>query len=268
MDSEPPAWLSGENAALALRQRHRLGDAPINIWDLIRKSGVDIFRGDFGADGGDGLYIRKAARSLIVVNTERRASKQRFTAAHELGHHELHRFTSNNVVIADDDIFSGHDPREQAANSFAAHLLAPEKGIEEALEGRRGSQIGETDVVTLMQTFGLSYQATCWRLKNSRLINLKRCEALLLEPGVETLVARAGFSEEETFPPGPRLPPRFVGQVDDLWRRWLIHDDRHAQMLRTTQDHAAQHLSLVGMQRNDSPDIDEGLAASILRDEA
>lgn len=262
---EVPPYVEGDNAALALRQRLDLGDAPLNIWKLIRELGVIVWRHDFGPDAGDGMYIRKGGHSLIIVNSERRASKQRFTAAHELGHHELHRHGHESFVVGDMDVsHSGKVPAEVAANAFAATLMAPPRAVLAALGDTRGTKVGPIDVVALMGRFGLSYEASCWRARNAGAISLAHARRLLEEAGVESLLVQAGIDEEADFPPGPELPPEFVTNVDKLWRHHAIDDRRHTEMLRAQADAAARRRELQGVERDELPDIDEAAAAALL----
>lgn len=261
-----PPYVEGENAALALRQRLDLGDRPINVWTVIRDLGLVLWRHDFGPDAGDGMYILKGGRSLIIVNTARRASRQRFTGAHELGHHELHRHGRENLLIGDNDVLeNGRAPAEVAANSFAAALMAPTRAVLDHLGGVRGTKVRPGDVVRLMGRFGLSYEAACWRLLSVGAVSRQHVtKTLLIEPHVEELVAMAGIDEEADFPAGPDLPPDFVARVDALWRHHAIDDARHTEMLRSDEAHAAEQRARRGVRRDELPDIDEAAAAALV----
>jgi Zn-dependent peptidase ImmA (M78 family) len=210
-----PPWKQGEDAALALRHRLRLGDGPVNIWDIIRRMGIALALSDFGADGGDGRYLNKAGRALIVVNSgQPRVARQRFTAAHELGHHELHRHDRENTVIRDDDIFGAgaKDPVEQAANAFAGNFLAPKAGLEAALGSKRQTQITPEDVVALTGEFGLSYEATVNRLNSADLIYRQHLQTLLDQAtgNVGWMLDEAGIDEATLFPARQPLPADYI----------------------------------------------------------
>jgi Zn-dependent peptidase ImmA (M78 family) len=66
------------------------------------------------------------------VNRSHPPNRQRFTIAHELGHHELHQGTFVNSTTRLNLRAEGHPAnwREEAeANAFAAELLMPEEHV-------------------------------------------------------------------------------------------------------------------------------------------
>lgn len=268
--SSPPPWKQGEDAALALRHRLRLGDGPISVWEVIRRiDGLALALHDFGEDEGDGVYILKGARSLIVVNTARRPARQRFTAAHELGHHELHRHERRNLMIEDHDIFveTGNDPAEQAANAFAANLLAPSSALRDATASKK-RKVTPEDVVALIAEFGLSYEATCYRLRNARLITSPALDGLLEagRGGVDFLLADAGIDEGKLFPAGQALPREYLDHAAGLWQRRFISDERFAAMVRMSPKAAGEWLAHRAVTRPELPDYDREAADKLLEE--
>ncbi|MGI8624549.1 MAG: ImmA/IrrE family metallo-endopeptidase [Solirubrobacteraceae bacterium] len=252
-----PPWKQGEDAALALRHTLRLGDGPVNIWQVIRGMGIVLAVWDFGPAGGDGRYINKASRPMIVINSGQRASRQRFTAAHELGHHELHRHDRDNLVVRDDNITAGGaDPVEQAASAFAGAFLAPAAGLMNALGGKHGAAITPEDVVALMGEFGLSYEATVNRLAKSRInnqpiINQPQRQALLDQGAgnIEWLLDEAGIDETKLFPVKGPLPADYVDRVVKMWCNHFISDVRFAEMLRMDPEEAQAYRERRGLTR-------------------
>lgn len=71
----------------------------------------------------DGFAIKKQNRYLIFYNDMCNSGRCRFTIAHELGHILLGHVPRNGLVNREPS--SNDDPIEQAANMFAARLLAP-----------------------------------------------------------------------------------------------------------------------------------------------
>lgn len=265
-----PPWKQGEDAALALRHRLRYEDRPVNVWDAIRHVGVALALEDFGQDGGDGRYLYKDGRALIVVNVAKRVTRQRFTAAHELGHHEMHRHDRESIVVRDDDIFKQtDDPLEMAANAFAATFLAPAAGLAQALgPDKRGKHISPEDVVSLMADFGLSYEATVYRLNNAGLVNQPQRRTLIeaAKGSIGRMLAAAGIDEAKLFPPKYPLPPDYVAHVVEMWRHHHISDVRFAEMLRLSPAKAERYREQNAISRPELPDYDRD-AAKRLRQE-
>lgn len=72
---------------------------------------------------GDGKSLIVAGTPVILVSREVQPTRQRFTAAHELGHILLGHVGKYHLVNREPD--PGDNPIEQAANVFASRLLSP-----------------------------------------------------------------------------------------------------------------------------------------------
>jgi Zn-dependent peptidase ImmA (M78 family) len=79
-----------------------------------------------------GMAFLSGASKYIVVNSRHHPNRQRFTIAHECGHHLLHDDLLRKGVHVDKGVLkrdplssSGRDLNEIAANAFAAELLMP-----------------------------------------------------------------------------------------------------------------------------------------------
>lgn len=105
----------------------------------------------------------------IFVNGTHAAARQRFTVAHEFGHHRLGH---QNLKVIDtvQDIAGAndrHDPHEVQANAFAAEFLAPLQAAQEwwANSARTGAVL--EDVCCFAHTFGMSALAGLFRLSTA-----------------------------------------------------------------------------------------------------
>lgn len=113
---------------------------PVPVFDIIEYLGYDI---DFRSDGFyqdpnnlGGLHIDE---KLVVINEKISGHEGRmnFTAAHEIGHIQLHvpELTKNkkkDTIMCrnvDENIKSKRDPKEVEADMFAAYLLMPSKEV-------------------------------------------------------------------------------------------------------------------------------------------
>ena len=133
-------------------------------------------------DGVAGAYIAKPDCPLLFVNGSQPLTRQRFTLAHEFGHHRM----GHSTVIDEQAVISGytHDPKEVSANAFAAELLMPRDAILGwAARNVRGAVTLE-DVVTLAYGYGVSAQAARYALEAAKVLtDARRCNQLDEEIG-------------------------------------------------------------------------------------
>lgn len=95
---------------------------PVNISSLCRAMGINVRYYD-GSSGSDGESTMVNGQPWILVSRHKPVPRQRFTAAHELGHILLGHVGEGRLVNREphpDD-----NPLEQEANVFAARLLSP-----------------------------------------------------------------------------------------------------------------------------------------------
>lgn len=122
-----------------------------------------------------GLTFHGDRGSRIVVNSRHSTTRKRFTLAHELGHHLLHKgrdlLLDPTTRVSRRDALSGMatDHQEIEANAFAAELLMPALFIDKALNEILSSKqlLDNEKIVRLMaREFGVSEEAMQYRLIN------------------------------------------------------------------------------------------------------
>jgi Zn-dependent peptidase ImmA (M78 family) len=245
-----------------------LGWASVNPFELIRERGVFLVLRAFGEDAGDGIYQWDGRTQIatIVLNSSKRPARLRFTAAHELGHHELHRGLAQTVVVEDEDVFARKTDEEREADAFAAYLLAPDRALQLAVGEKRDREIEPLDVARLMRKFGLSYEAILWRLFNARLVNDSQRRRLSEEAAgtVDHWMALAGFHEGDVFPPGEAMPAPYKAEVLALYRDRLISVERLANYLRCSVDQAAAEAREASMEPPAEEPYDEAAVEELL----
>lgn len=111
-----------------------------DLKELIQSRGAFYEEADLS--GKDGRIVTHENRSIITIDnkiTDR--GKKRFTAAHELGHFELHK---NLAVIADTQYelcnWYQNGGHEKEANEFASELLMPSLVFANACKGEKFNQ--------------------------------------------------------------------------------------------------------------------------------
>jgi len=128
----------------------------VKLKDLIQARGA--YYEEIELDGKDGRIVTLKDRAVISINkfiTD--TGKKRFTAAHELGHFELHKSLSVNAdtpyELCDWYQKGGH---EKEANDFASELLMPYKLFKQECEGKK---FGPDLIEHLANTFIVSRTA-------------------------------------------------------------------------------------------------------------
>lgn len=111
-----------------------------------------------------GAYVRVRGRTMVFVQAINFPTRQRFTLAHEIGHHVL-----GHGAVLDEQKQVGQDtgdPREQQANYFASDLLLPIVAVQRWLDEQLGTGVAPTleDVVRLADRFHVSPPAMLYRL--------------------------------------------------------------------------------------------------------
>ncbi len=142
----------------------------VDVEAVARGLGLPVVRSSMG-DDISGMLVSKPGMTTICINEDKHANRQRFTIAHEIGHHvPWHLFAGEHVhvdrVIMRNALSSeGTDAREIDANQFAASLLMPEHMVHHHLQALK-SQYVEDVVPKLAKQFKLSEQAMAFRLSS------------------------------------------------------------------------------------------------------
>jgi Zn-dependent peptidase ImmA (M78 family) len=147
----------------------------IDIFDVIARLNVPLILRPL--DGLLGAYLRDPAPGVLVT-TKRPLSVQRFTAAHELGHHRL----SHQPSLDDESILRrapfavrrGDNVQEVEADAFAAAFLLPRWLVAWHCEQHAWDDAAlrhPENVYQLALRAGTSYTATCWTLLRYRIVD-------------------------------------------------------------------------------------------------
>lgn len=127
-----------------------------------------------------GAYLCPDGHPGIILTTRRPLGQQRFTAAHELGHHVLGHdphADDDSILRRSPDVM--HDylsvpPAEQEADAFASYFLLPDWLIRTQMEshGWTGRHFEEPEIVyQAALRMGVSYSAAIYGLVRSNVIS-------------------------------------------------------------------------------------------------
>ena len=192
-------------------------------------------------EGVAGAYIAKQDCPLLFVNGAQWLPRQRFTLAHEFGHHRM----GHSTVIDAQAVISGytHDPKEVCANAFAAEFLMPRDAVAAWGEQHVRGAVSLDHVMRLAYEYGVSSQAARYALETAKVLTDEaRCTQLDEEiaAGMNVEVAqRLGLEplEDELSDATGRLP-----RIPDALRGSTLGDlfagavDAHALAVRLGRD--------------------------------
>lgn len=214
------------HAELGLKAKLGTGDRAINVLGALQFFNIaTLFR---PLEGLLGAYVPTPRSAGVLITTLRDHHVQRFTAAHELGHHALeHRTVSldTHVGFVARGEKEGYDYQEQEADAFAAEFLLP-KWLLAAHARRQGwtrQHLKRADVVyQLSLRIGASFSSTCWALAGADFLSRGEASALA------------------ELPPKASKQRALSDVTPESWRPdvWLLSErDRGAQLLGSPEDY-------------------------------
>ncbi|MGA8429259.1 MAG: ImmA/IrrE family metallo-endopeptidase [Candidatus Sulfotelmatobacter sp.] len=109
----------------------RIDTPPVDLVAILRKHGIEYEEVEDFPDSVDALIIEDDAKVYAAVNSRHHLHRRRFSLAHELGHHFLHkdgRFEEPITIDSppsEEDEFGSKAPAEIEADLFAGELLVP-----------------------------------------------------------------------------------------------------------------------------------------------
>lgn len=143
---------------------HLLVDYPVDLNGIAEHYGIPVFQADL-AEGVSGALVRGDANAgqsgfVCYVKKGESVGRQRFTAAHEIGHFILHRDrigegVHENYLLRSDTL---SNKQEVEANKFAADLIMPRPLIDRLISE------GVTSVKDLARALKVSEVAMAIRL--------------------------------------------------------------------------------------------------------
>jgi len=139
---------------------------PIDVFSVVQQEGIWLVSRPLSA-GLYGFYLREGDAAGIVLNADHPEYLQRYTCAHELGHHVLgHR----SHLDQPDDVVgptAGHPVDEVATQAFAGAFLMPLQAINRVLRRLgmpKSRRLDAPDVYAISRELDVSFSASAWQL--------------------------------------------------------------------------------------------------------
>lgn len=254
--SEPRPRREGRERAESVRYRHQLGDAPIRgLFSFIERHWPDVLVVRYPMPGGPaGALVRTGFGWLLIVNTSQQPlARQRFTAAHLLGHVLL---DGERVSLHIDTQLPGANahaaaaPAEMRADAFALQLLLPIAALSSRLNGDRFG-LSEEGLVALALDFGLCMPSLSLHLAAATTVDDgdRRRIAAIDVPRVATRVGLAERVRQESIEAGVTAwPRRYLALAAQAWDRQLVDEP---QLRAFVGEDVAQQIVELGGGRPD-----------------
>ena len=148
-----------------------------------------------------GAYQRYGDAAGIVINAQHPLTLQRYTAAHEYGHHVL-----GHAASADDEqriTQRSQDLQEIAAQAFAGEFLMPLQLVNYTLRtmGLTGKNLSLTprQVYQLALELGVSYAAAVWQLVGQRKLTAEAGQRLRRESPLAVKTGLGGVKPADSW---------------------------------------------------------------------
>lgn len=142
----------------------------LNLEKVCQRLGLKLYTTDFADDNISGAIVLENGFWTIYVNDAHHPNRQRFTAAHEIGHYismYLNSYSAAKLASGehedclyrkDGDV---NDPAEIEANQIAAEILMPKEMVNNTLRDNPSLTVED-----LAAKFGVSASSMTFRMKN------------------------------------------------------------------------------------------------------
>lgn len=225
-----------ELLAVEIRHRFNLGHGRVDPFKVAELLGMEVIRFPVPDGSVEGIYRPIAGgRGAILVNSKSQYLRQRFTAAHEIGHSLLH----GSQVFVDDELNSkSAKAKEKEADRFAGALLVDRDAAEEMV-ARWQADVGAS-VAELVETFAVNVQTAAIQLQQYGLITRTEGDSFL--QGYERLALwefMDAHDRRSPHRPGQgqlSLDRRFKRRVIQALEEGQLTPERAAEFLETTID--------------------------------
>lgn len=213
-----------QHAAEALRHELDLGHGLVDPFVVADRLGIELVRFPVADGSIEGMYRPTALGGYIFVNSQAVYVRQRFTAAHELGHHRLHGTTTFVESTLD-------APDDWEANRFAEAFLVDPTGVRHLLADVEHNVLSM--VAKTCDEYWVSPSAAGIALKRFGVIAESELAGFLAEGwSYASILSRHNLRQRPDPDPAPSpLPVRFRERVVRLVEQGQVSPERAAGML-------------------------------------
>jgi Zn-dependent peptidase ImmA (M78 family) len=237
------------DAAAALRQQLALGTGYVDVFSVLKAKNIEVYQAPFEEEGLEGAHLVKEGRAFVFVNNERAVTRQRLTAAHELGHHLLDNPVDGSAVFEATTVDPGNDSAEIGAYRFARYFLMDPDGVRRLTSGL----VDERErVAAVAATFVVSPEVAAIHLLDLGLISAHTKMELVGELAAKSttpsgLLKRYGYRMAHTPGGAPELDAGFMSRAIEAYVHEWIGLAALADMLQLSESEARLQLGELGV---------------------
>ncbi len=239
---------SAAEKAQALRQRLTLGSGYVDVFDVLRRLKIELYRRPVPHDALEGSLTIRDGVAFIFVNSTGAVTRQRLTAAHELGHFELGERHDGTEIL--EGVGSVDDDREEwDAFRFARHFLMDEQGVRQLVAGLADEEervaaaahqfvVSPTVAAIHLAELGVIKATTKKRLKDG-------FDSGSLRPAA--FLSRYGFYMDDMSNPVTALDAGHIQRSVQAYKDGLLSLVALAEVLMLSPDEAHETLANAGV---------------------
>lgn len=208
--------------------------SPIDIFSLIHNNDDLTIVFYPMSDRVSGMCVRDGNNKIIGVNSNSTYGRQRFTIAHELYHLFFHEDFKS--IVCSKDLEANKDPQEKEADMFASYFLAPYESLVYFIKNKlkkEKHQLEIEDIVKIEQHYGLSRQATLWRLINDGYIT--REKANTMKTGIIASAIKLGYDDKlyKSTPQEKQYATfgKYIKLAEELKTKELVSTGKYEELL-------------------------------------
>jgi Zn-dependent peptidase ImmA (M78 family) len=144
---------------------------PVDVFKIVQELGIWLSSRPLG--NLFGFYLQQGDALGICLNAAHPETLQRYTCAHELGHHLLGHESNLDDASDIDGLGGGIPAQERAAQVFAGNFLMPLGLVNRVIRrlDLHGQSLSASDVYEISRELDVSYTATVWRLRTLDLLD-------------------------------------------------------------------------------------------------
>lgn len=242
-----------QEKAQSLRQHLGLNDGYVDVFDVLRRLGIEVYRAPVAGDAVEGTLIVRDGVAFMFVNSSGSLTRQRLTAAHELGHYELGGRHNGTEIVEDAAAVADEREEEWDAFRFARHFLMDQSGVRRLVADINDE---EERVAAVASKFVVSPKVAAIHLAELALIKRSTKDRLRAafdagEIKPAAFLFRYGYAMDDMSSPVKSLDPGHIARALQAYADGDLALVALAEVLQKDLDSAREMVAEAGLEVRD-----------------